>query len=406
MEDDTALIGSPITLAELKALGAFVRWQDIERRVADLVAADSLPNGYPIVASRLPAGEIIDLCVGECWRQVRFVRIEGSLLGGDRRIVYIDEETERSTRYDWYAVAPVGHYTEWRGQRPETLAAAELLDSFELAQQGHVIHSQALEGEDWPYLTFRVRSYHPQARWVETENMWAGSYTVHAADPRVRVEGIVPSEPWFNTTIAVSHRWLGLDHPDPDGTQYRELLALSERLNLHDNQTFLIDYCSLPQQPREPLETEWFREHLPGFQAQFKYVVLVLNTGSADYSMRAWCMFELMLAAMSRASRPTLLNHDQLDEPLREARQIAENYLKNAGLNQQGMLKMFRGGLTNANFAQWSRDPMNVALYNASIEGRDAILKWFDKDLAVTDPNDKPIILDLLKRLAFEDRDA
>jgi hypothetical protein len=406
MDENTALIGSPITLAELKSLGKFVRWQDVGTRVADLVAADRLPNGYPIVPSRLPATGFIDLCVNGRWQQVRFLRMAGSLSGGDRRIVYLDEGTERTTPYAWYGVAPAGHYTEWQGLRPETLVGATLLDQFELAQQGHVIHSQALKGEDWPYLTFEVRSFHPKARWVERDDMWIGSYTVHAADPRVRVEGVVPREPWFNTTIAVSHRWLHPDHPDPEDIQFRELMKLSETLNLHDNQAFLIDYCSLPQQPRGPDETVWFREHLPGFQAQFKYVTLVLNAGSADYSTRAWCMFELMLAAMNRTPRPTLLNHNQLAEPLRQARELAENYMKQTGWNQQGMLNAFRGGMNNATFAKWARDPVNVALYNASIDGRCSILEKFENELAVNDPKDRPIILDLLKRLAFEEAEA
>lgn len=402
MEENKELIGSPVTLAELKLLGEFVRWQDIGAHVADLVAAKRVPNGYPLVASRLPENGIIDLCVGRRWRQVKFVRMEGSPLRGDQRIVYLDEGAERTLPYDWYGVAPAGHYTEWKGLRPATLAGAKL----QLAQQGHVISSQALEAEDWPYLTFKVKSFDPKARWVELEDMWTGSYTMHAADPRVKVEGIVSSEPWFNTTIAVSHRWLHSHHPDRDGTQYRELMTLSESLGLHENQTFLIDYCSLPQQPRGPGETVWFHEHLPGFQAQFKYVTLVLNTGSADYSTRAWCMFELMLAAMSRAPLPTLLNHDRLEGPLCDARQLAESYLKQSVWNKQQMSKTFGSGLTSATFAKWGRDPMNVALYNAAIDGRRTILEKFQSELAVTDPNDKQIILDLLKRLAFQESDV
>ena len=82
----------------------------------------------------------------------------------------------------------------------------------------------------------------------------------------------------------------------------------------------------------------WFRDRLPGFKAQFKYVTIVLNKWSVDYSTRvvyaAWCMLELMLAAMNRASRQTLLSHDWLDEPLRAARQLAENYLKQSNWNQ------------------------------------------------------------------------
>jgi len=406
MNEDTAQIGSPITLAELKLLGEFVRWQDVGPRVSDLVAAKRLPDGYPLVPSRLPASGTVDLCVSSRWRQVQYLRTEGTRLGGDQRIVYLDEGMERRTRYDWYGVAPAGHYTKWQGPRPETLSGAQLLDRYELAQRNHVIHSQALEAVDWPYLTFKVTSFDPNARWVEREDMWTGSYTVHAADARVKVERVVPREPWFNTTIAVSHRWLSPDHPDPDGDQYRELLALSESLGLHDNQAFLIDYCSLPQQPRSVEDAAWFRENLPGFQTQFKYVTLVLNVGSADYSTRAWCMFELMLAAMSRAPRPTLLNHDKLDEPLAEAAQLAARYLEESGWNQQQLLKAFRGGLNSTTYAQWARDPANVALYNASIEGRRAILEKFQRELEVADPNDTPLIVDLIERLVFRESDA
>ena len=403
MDEDDKLIGSPITLAELKALGEFVRWQDVDARVADLVNAKRLPHGYPLVETRLPTNGVIDLSVGEQWQQVKFLRIEGTRMGGDRRIVYLEEGKEKSTPYKMHRVAPAGHFTEWQGPRPETLAEAQLTDEFEPAQQGHVIHDQTLEDEDWPYLTFKVRSYHRDRRWVTEENMWTGRYTIHAADPRVKIDGVTSREPWFNTTIAVSHRWLHPEHPDPEGDEYRELLTLAESLGLHDNQAFLIDYCSLPQHPRNPDETTWFRENLPGFQTQFKYVTLVLNTGSADYSTRAWCMFELILAAMSRARRPTLLNHDRLDESLREAKQLAEKYVMQAGLNEQGMLKAFRGGLTNASYTSWTRDSMNVMLYNASFEGKQTILEKFENELAVTDPNDRPIIVDLIKRLAFEE---
>src|SRR6476619_1361474 len=144
MDDDTETIGSPITLAELKALGEFVRWQDIDARVADLIKAGGLPNGYPIVPSRLPANGLIDLFINNRWKQVWFLRIEGTPMGGNRRIVYADEEAEEAIRYDRYRVAPAGSFSEWQGARPETLAGARLTDEFELAQQDHVIHSQTV----------------------------------------------------------------------------------------------------------------------------------------------------------------------------------------------------------------------------------------------------------------------
>ena len=230
---------------------------------------------------------------------------------------------------------------------------------------------------------------------------WIGSYTIHAADPRVKIEGISPRQPWFNTTIAVSHRWLCPDHPDPDRKQYNELMNLCESFGLHENQAFLIDYCSLPQQPRSSDEASWFRENLPGFQTQFKYVTIVLNTRSADYAKRAWCMLELMLAAMNRAKRPTLINHDRLDGPLRDARQLARTYVEHDNLNSKIMKQSLAGKpMTHKTFLKWAQ-PVNIGLYNATNDGRRSMRKMFEDpdQLSVTDENDRPIILDLLKRL-------
>src|SRR5262249_44390585 len=158
-------------------LGAFVRWQDIGARVERLVSAKCLPNGYPLVRSRLPTNGMIDLCVGRRWQQVKFVRIDGSRMSGNQKVVYLDNGKEKSVSYDWFGVAPAGHFTEWTGPRPEKLAGAELLDRFELAQRGHVIHKQSVVEEDWPYLTFEATSYHPDAHLVEREDMWSGLYT-------------------------------------------------------------------------------------------------------------------------------------------------------------------------------------------------------------------------------------
>lgn len=401
MDEESLGFGTPITLAELRELGEFVRFQDLPDRLAELDAARRLPLGYPLVPSRLAPNPLVDLLVGDRWRQVRFLREEGTAMGGNRRILFEEGGQERSLRYDWHGVAPAGHFTNWNQPKPANLEGAELLDTYELAQQGHVIHEQSLKEVDWPYLTFKASSYHAKVQNFELEKLWHGTYTVHAADPRVRVKGIAPRECWFNTTIAVSHRWLSPDHPDPEGLQHREFMKLCDDLGLHETQAFLIDYCSLPQSPRTSKEQAWFLENLPGFQSQYKYVTLVLNTGAADYATRAWCMFELMLAAMNRAKRPTLLNHAQLDGPLQAARQEAANLLALTGWNQQNMLAAFGGGLTNRSFAQFARKPEFVMIYNARIDGRRKLLEKFEKELAVTDPADRVLIVDLLNRLAL-----
>jgi hypothetical protein len=116
-------------------------------------------------------------------------------------------------------------------------------------------------------------------------------------------------------------------------------------------------------------------------------------------------MLELMLAVMNRAPEPTLLNHDRLDEPLRAARELAESYIKDSKWNQMEMLKAFGSGLTNVTFAQWARDPINIALYNAALDEKNNIIEKFESELAVMDPNDRPLIVSLLKRLAFDESD-
>lgn len=41
------------------------------------------------------------------------------------------------------------------------------------------------------------------------------------------------------------------------------------------------------------------------------------------------------------------------------------------------------------------------ALYSAAMEGRDNTLEKFERDLKVTDPTDRPLIVDLLNRSGF-----
>jgi hypothetical protein len=233
--------------------------------------------------------------------------------------------------------------------------------------------------------------------------MSTGLYIVHAADPRVKVVGVEPREPWFNTTIPVSHRWLHPPgHPDPDRFQYNELMTLCDSLKLHENQAFQIDCCSLPQEPRGPDEASWFRENLVGFVTQFKNVIVVLNTGSVDYSTRAWCMLELMLASMNQTPDRNILNHNQLDEPLRNATRLAESYVEHSDWNQQQMLEYFGSGVTWTTVNKWTRDLGNVGMYNTSIDKRNTIRRKFEFELKVTDPKDTPEILRLLEKLAFK----
>jgi len=112
-------------------------------------------------------------------------------------------------------------------------------------------------------------------------------------------------------------------------------------------------------------------------------------------------MFELMLTSLGQNKQPVLLNHDKLDAPLAAAATLARQHVQESVWNQQNLATLVAGGLTTSNFNKWARDPMNVALYNAALHGRDNILNRFEKDYAVTDERDRPVIIGLLKRLAF-----
>lgn len=83
--------------------------------------------------------------------------------------------------------------------------------------------------------------------------------------------------------------------------------------------------------------------------------------------------------------------------------ELARDYLQTSVWNQQQLAKSFGRDSASGAFNAWSRDPVNVALYNASIQGRQATLDMFRNELAVTDPNDLPIVIDLLRCLAFEE---
>jgi hypothetical protein len=181
------------------------------------------------------------------------------------------KRVEKSLSYDWYGVAPAGQNTSWKGSASRNSRGGKASRPIRIG-------------------AFKVKSCKTHKSWVDEEDIWVGSYTVHAADPRVKIEGVMPREPWFNTTIAVSDRWL---HPK-----------------------------------------------------------------SSDHSTRAWCMLELMLAAMNRAARPAILNHYWLDAPRLDARKLDQAYLQNSRLNQQTMTKAFGAGLNHTAWAQWSRNPV------------------------------------------------
>jgi hypothetical protein len=78
-----------------------------------------------------------------------------------------------------------------------------------------------LERVSGPYLTFKIRTYDPNARWVDENDMRTFSVSVHMLDSRVRIEGVRSRPPLYNFVLAVSHRWLSPSEPDPHGSSSR-----------------------------------------------------------------------------------------------------------------------------------------------------------------------------------------
>lgn len=113
--------------------------------------------------------------------------------------------------------------------------------------------------------------------------------------------------------VCVSHRWITPDHPDPHGTQLRELQHRLRTLwtedELRDCLVFY-DYCSVPQLPRTEAEEAHFRSVLGNIDDLFTRAerMIVLSEGYEDYRDRAWCFLEAIIA-----EHRTMLLDDQDD---------------------------------------------------------------------------------------------
>ncbi len=370
-----------------------MRWQDLDTQLARAREKLADIRAYPLFPTRLEPDDEVDLFIEPRWKRVKFARFT------DGRLTCRDGKEETSVQYNRYLVAPAGHFTEWKGDLSGA-KTAQLLETFRVVQQDHHIKESQVEKVDGPYITINTQS-------APTGNHWSGywtygHYTFHIADPRLKVDGVAAREPLFNYSIAVSHRWLDKKEPDPNGKQFAELMTFCEQQNIHPCQTFLIDYCSLPQRPRTRAESLFFRKQLPEFQKQFARHVVVLNEGSEDYATRGWCMLELMLSALN----DSVINPAGMNPKLVEAFKLAQAYMKHEKWNQQNMQSYFgqsTGGLTMQNWARFSRDPASVGIYNARLEQRTTIIDLFEKELKVTEKRDIPIIIKLLKSLAFRE---
>jgi hypothetical protein len=104
------------------------------------------------------------------------------------------------------------------------------------------------------------------------------------------------------TLVFVSHRWITPQHPDPDGTQLRELQrrlrTLSEEDQSFRDALVFYDYSSMLQRPRTAQEEDLFHRDLDALQrlCQQADKFLILSEGYVDYKNRGWCFLEFILA--------------------------------------------------------------------------------------------------------------
>jgi hypothetical protein len=102
--------------------------------------------------------------------------------------------------------------------------------------------------------------------------------------------------------VFVSHRWITPEHPDPDGTQLRELQrrlkTLSEGDKSFRDALVFYDYSSMLQRPRTAQEDALFHRDLDALRrlSQQADKVLILSEGYVDYKNRGWCFFEFIVA--------------------------------------------------------------------------------------------------------------
>ncbi len=102
--------------------------------------------------------------------------------------------------------------------------------------------------------------------------------------------------------VFVSHRWITPEHPDPDGTQLRELQRRLKTLGEADKSfrdaLVFYDYSSMLQRPRTAQEDAFFHRDLDALRrlSQHADKVLILSEGYVDYKNRGWCFFEFIVA--------------------------------------------------------------------------------------------------------------
>ena len=378
---------SLITLFELKQFKKFLRWQEIPTFYDNHgLEQDSMPLGYPIFETRHKSNNQIDLFIENEWKNVELKKIE------DGNIVYKYKKKEFKKQYNKYIVAPSGVFTKYNWADTPKIEKAELTDKFKLSDynqylNNHTIHkaSTKIERIDVPYITFKISYYNSSAKWVDYFDSILATF--HIADPRINVENIKSIQPYYNNPIAISHRWLHHDHPDPKQLQFNDFLRICEELDILDIQPFFIDYCSLPQLPRSESEEELFQFQIVALNDYFKKQTIILPMGAIDYHKRAWCMIEFFISS----KHESILNMSDIEDVLKQAFDMTQQYNQIFSWNTEAIKKH------NADFTSWSKNLENVMIHNTRIEKEKSIKKYFES-LEITNKEDRKYIASFLDK--------
>jgi hypothetical protein len=90
----------------------------------------------------------------------------------------------------------------------------------------------------------------------------------------------------------LSHRWSSARHPDPEGNKIAMIAD-----EFPDDALVWLDYCCLPQEPRDRVEQQQFIQGLnviPNLISRSWFTVIGDNLN--DYDRRCWCQFEALCA--------------------------------------------------------------------------------------------------------------
>lgn len=160
---------------------------------------------------------------------------------------------------------------------------------------------------------------HPDAFW-DMEHLFAAMEDRTKPQPRL---------------LALSYGWLTKDHPDPEGFHLRIYAPLLRhfarhcRVNVEDLAIF-IDWCSLHQAPRSPLEAAAYNRalhHVDAWYAHERTSVWLLtrmpDKNQPPYTSRGWTRFERAVAMMVKGGADAVLDFGLLKPGWRDWADIA-----------------------------------------------------------------------------------